>query len=304
MDRLEAMSLLVAAVDAGSLSAAARKLKMPLATVSRKIADLEARVNARMLIRTTRKLSLTEAGVAYVAAARRILEQVNEAERTAAGEFSSPRGELAIAAPIVFGRLHVLPVITDFLAAFPEINVRLSLSDRNVDLVDQHIDVAVRIGPLADSSLVATSVGSVRRVTCASPAYLARTGVPNAPSDLSRMTCVTFDALASTPPAWNFAAPGTGKDIIAPIHSRLSVNTAEAVIDAVTAGAGVTRVLSYQVAQAVRAGRIALVLREFEQAPLPVHLLHVAERALPLKTRSFVDFTAPRLRKALAAAAI
>jgi DNA-binding transcriptional LysR family regulator len=195
MDRLEAMSLLVAAVETGSLSAAGRKLGVPLPTVSRKISDLEAHLGTRLLTRSTRSLSLTDAGGAYVAACRRILEQVGDAERAASGEFQTPKGDLVIAAPIVFGRLHVLPVITDFLAAYPEINVQLSLSDRNADLIGDHIDLAVRIGTLPDSALIATRVGEERMIVCGSPAFFAGHGTPRTPDDLSSLPAITFDGL-------------------------------------------------------------------------------------------------------------
>jgi DNA-binding transcriptional LysR family regulator len=295
MDRLEAMSILVAAVDAGSLSAAGRALGVPLPTVSRKVAELEAHLGTRLLIRSTRRLTLTEAGAAYVAAGRRILDEVNEAERAAAGEYSAPRGELIVTAPVVFGRLHVLPVVTDFLAAFPEIGVRLALSDRNVDLVDDHVDLAVRIGALPDSKMIATRVGTVRRVVCGSPAYFAAQGEPRTPADLAGLACITFDVLSNAT-AWDFAAPGG----TVAVRSRLSVNTAEAAIDAAVAGAGVTRVLSYQVAQAVADGRLRIVLASFEFPPVPVSLVH-APGLMPLKLRAFRDFARPRLRRALGA---
>ena len=172
MDRFDAMSVLLAVVEEGSLSAGARRLRVPLTTVSRKVADLERHLRTRLLTRTSRRVDLTEAGQAYIAAARRILEQVGEAERATTGEYSAPRGELAVTAPVVFGRRHVVPIVTDFLAAYPEIAIRLFLIDRSVNLVEDHIDVAVRIGPLADSALVATRVGSVRRIVCATPDYL------------------------------------------------------------------------------------------------------------------------------------
>jgi DNA-binding transcriptional LysR family regulator len=293
MDRLEAMAILVAAVDAGSLSAAGRALGVPLPTVSRNVAELEAHLGTRLLIRSTRRLTLTEAGAAYVAASRRILDDVAEAERSAAGEYTAPRGELIVTAPVVFGRLHVLPVVTDFLAAFPEIAVRLALSDRNVDLAGDHVDLAVRIGALPDSRLIATRVGAVRRVVCGSPAYFAAHGEPRVPADLAGLACITFDVLGSAT-AWDFAAPGG----TVAIRSRLSVNTAEAAIDAAVAGAGVTRVLSYQVAQAVADGRLRIVLAPFEFPPAPVSLVH-APGLMPLKLRAFRDFAAPRLRKAL-----
>ncbi|TIX54789.1 MAG: LysR family transcriptional regulator, partial [Mesorhizobium sp.] len=173
MDRLEAMSLFVAAVEAGSLSAAGRRFGIPLATVSRKVSDLERHLKTRLLNRSTRQLTLTDAGHAYLAACRRILDEVGEAERAAAGEYSAATGELIITAPIVFGRLHVLPVVTGFLAAYPDVTIRLMLADRITQLSEEHIDLAVRIGELPDSSLVATRIGSIRRVVCASPAYLA-----------------------------------------------------------------------------------------------------------------------------------
>ncbi|TIT75955.1 MAG: LysR family transcriptional regulator, partial [Mesorhizobium sp.] len=172
MDRLDAMSLFVATVEAGSLSAAARRAGVPLATVSRKLSVLETHLKTRLLNRSARRLTLTDAGQSYLAACRRILEEVSEAERAAAGEYSSPTGELVITAPVVFGRLHVLPVVTAFLAAYPDVDIRLTLSDRITQLVEEHIDLAVRIGELPDSAMVAMRVGSIRRVVCASPAYL------------------------------------------------------------------------------------------------------------------------------------
>src|SRR5262245_32917624 len=185
MDRLESMSTLVAAVEAGSLSAAARKLGMPLATVSRKVSELEAHLHTRLVNRTSRRLTLTDAGRSYVAACKRILDDIGEAERAAAGEYVAPRGDPVITAPIVFGRLHVLPVATAFLKAYPEIDIRLTLADSVVDLQEHDVDLAVRIGELPDSSLIATRVGSIRRVVCGSPAYFATRGTPQSPRDLA-----------------------------------------------------------------------------------------------------------------------
>jgi DNA-binding transcriptional LysR family regulator len=300
MDRLEAMSLLVAVAEAGSLSAAARKFGVPLPTVSRKISDLEAHLNTRLLIRSTRKLALTGPGAAYVAAAKRILEEVSEAERAAAGEHAAPRGDLVITAPVVFGRLYVLPIIAEFLTRWPEINVRLVLADRNLHLIDDHIDIAVRIGALEDSALIATPVGAVRSVVCSSPAYFAAHGVPERPEDLSALTAVTFDPLSSSQQPWIFRDPKSKRELRAPLRSRLSVNTAEAAIDGAAVGLGVTRVLSYQVAQAVLDGRIQIVLAEYEPAPLPVSLIHAGHELTPLKVRMLLDFATPRLRARLA----
>lgn len=300
MDRLESMSMLVTAVEAGSISAAARRLGRPLATVSRKISELEAHLGTRLLNRSSRRLTLTDAGRSYVAACQRILEDVREAERAAAGEYSAPRGRLTVTAPIVFGRLHVLPVVAEFLAAYPEIDLRLVLADGVVNLFEEQIDLAVRIGDLPDSSLIATRVGAIRRVICASPAYLSARGTPDHPMDLGRHDCVTFEGLMA-PEAWRFAV---GKTVMSvPIRSRLVVNTAEAAIDAAVAGVGLTRVLSYQVAAALAEGRLAIVLEDYEPAPSPVSLVFGGGPPLPLKLRAFIDFAAPRLKARLAACA-
>ncbi|WP_331693836.1 LysR family transcriptional regulator [Pandoraea sputorum] len=297
MNRLESMSILIAVVDAGSLSAAARGLGMPLATVSRKVGELEAHLKTRLLHRTTRQLSLTEAGSAYVAACRRILEEIGEAERTATGEYVTPKGELVLTAPVVFGRLHVLPVVAEFLAQYPEIDVSLLLTDRVVHLMDEQADVALRIGHLPDSSMVASRIGTVRRVVCASPNYLATHGEPKKPQDLAGQACITFEVLASRR-AWEFGEGRTGQSV--PIRSRLAVNTAEAAISAAVLGVGFVRVLSYQVAQAVRDDALRVVLDDFEAAPLPVNLVHKGQTPLPLKLRAFLDFAAPRLRARIA----
>jgi DNA-binding transcriptional LysR family regulator len=298
MDRLESMSVFVAAVEAGSLSAAGRRLGIPLTTVSRKLSDLEARLKTRLLTRSTRQLGLTDTGRAYYESSKRILEGVAEAERAASGEYSAPRGELILTAPIVFGRLHVLPVVTEFLKAYPEIDIRLFLADSFVDLLESQIDLALRIGELPDSNLIATRVGEIRRVVCASPAYLADRGVPQSPADLSAHDCITFQGLTS-PKTWSFNAPGFAASV--PIHSRLVVNTAEAAIDAAVAGLGITRVLSYQIVASVRGERLSTILETFEPQPWPVSLLHTGQGLVPLKLRAFLDFAAPRLKARLAA---
>lgn len=298
MDRLEAMAVLLAVVEAGSFSGASRKLRVPLPTVSRKVSDLETHLKAQLLIRSTRKLTLTGAGADYIAASRRILEQVSDAESALAGEFIAARGELVVTAPIMFGRLHTLPVIHAFLEAFPDIRIRLMLSDRNVDLIDDHVDVAVRIGTLPDSSLVATRVGAVRRVVCGSPTYFAGHGKPKTLDDLSQHAAITFDMIGSSA-VWDFALPGAKKAQTVPVRSRLAVNSAEAAVDAAIASVGVTRVLSYQSAQAVKAGRLEIVLARFEPAPIPVNLIHAGQSLQPLKMRAFLDFVVPRLRERL-----
>ena len=296
MDRLESMSTLLAAVEAGSLSAASRELGMPLATVSRKVSELEAHLRTRLINRTSRHLALTDAGRSYVAACKRILEDIGEAERAAAGEYMARRGDLTVTAPIVFGRLHVLPVAIEFLQAYPDIDIQLALADRVVNLQEDDVDLAVRIGDLPDSSLVATRVGSIRRVVCGSPAYFAERDTPKRPGDLSTHDCITFEGLMS-PDAWKFAVGRSTVSVA--IHSRLIVNTAEAAIDAAITGLGITRVLSYQVANALRAGTLALALREFEPTPWPVSLVYAGQGLLPLKLRAFLDFAAPRLKARL-----
>jgi DNA-binding transcriptional LysR family regulator len=293
MDRLASMSILVTAVEEGSLSAAARRLRTPLATVSRKVSELEAHLKTRLLHRSSRQLALTDAGRAYVEACRRILEDVGEAERAASGEYGAPKGELIITAPIVFGRLHVLPIVTDFLKAFADIDIRLVLADRVLNLVEDHVDLAVRIGTLPDSSLVATRVGSIRQVVCGSPAYFADRGIPQSPAELRSHDCITFEGLMSTH-AWTFSTGKSPTDVA--IRSRLTLNTAEAAIDAAMAGVGIARVLSYQCANAVAAGALTVVLKSFEPAPWPVSLVYAGQRFLPLKLRAFLDFATPRLK--------
>jgi DNA-binding transcriptional LysR family regulator len=293
MDRLESMATLLAAVDAGSLSAASRRLGMPLATVSRKVSELEAHLGTRLLLRTSRRLGLTEAGRSYVEACKRIIENIDEAERAASGEYSAPRGSLLVTAPIVFGRLHVLPVVLDFLKKYPDIDIRISLADRVINLWEDHIDLAVRIGQLPDSSLIALRVGSIGRVVCGSPRYFERRGTPKRPADLTAHDAITFEGLASTQ-GWTFGSGPTAATVA--VRSRLIVNTAEAALDAAIAGMGITRVLSYQAANAVRAKKLALVLRPFEPEPAPVSLVYAGRGLLPIKVRAFLDFAAPRLK--------
>jgi DNA-binding transcriptional LysR family regulator len=298
MDRLASMSVFVAVVAAGSFSAASRQLRMPLPTVSRKVAEIESHLNAKLLVRSTRKLMLTEAGQAYVEDCRRILEAVTEAERGASGQYNVPQGELSITAPIVFGRLHVVPVMTEFLRAYARVDARLLLIDRPLNLIEDRLDLAVRVGPLPDSRLVASKVGQIRRVVCGSPAYLEERGTPKTPQDLLKHECVTFAGLAGAG-SWTFRDHQMVR-----VHSRLTTSTAEAAIDATLTGIGLTCTLSYQIAESVKARRLVVVLRKFEPAPLPVSLLYVHETRITAKLRAFVDFAAPRLRARLTRAAI
>jgi DNA-binding transcriptional LysR family regulator len=300
LDRLDAMSVLLAAVESGSLSKASRTLGLSLATVSRKVAELETHLNATLLIRSAKGLELTPAGRTFVTAAKAILEQLTEAERAAAGEYTKPKGDLVVTAPIMFGRLHVLPVVTAFLEAFPEVSVGLVLTDRITHFLDDQVDVALRIGALPDSGLIATRLGSVRRVICGSPAYLNAKGLPKTLDDLAEHDVISFESVSS-PTTWAFESDGVIVDV--PLRSRLSVNTIDAAIDAGLSGAGLIRAVSYQVVDFVRAGRLRTVLRTFEPSPRPVHLVYDTRSRLPLKLRAFIDFAVPLLRERLTQAA-
>jgi DNA-binding transcriptional LysR family regulator len=301
VDRLDAMSVLLAAVDCGSLSKASRKLRQPLATVSRKVSELENYLNAALLVRSTKGLELTPAGRSYVAGAKAILEQLHEVERTASGEYTEPKGDLVVTAPIMFGRLHALPIASRFLEAFPDVAVRLMLTDRITHFLEDQVDVALRIGELPDSSLTVTRVGSVRRVMCASPDYLKAHGTPAVPAELSQHSVISFERV-SAPTTWRFEKGG--EELDASFRARLSVNTIDAAIDAGLAGTGLIRAVSYQVAEYVRAQRLVLVLEGFEPAPQPVHVVYDRQNRLPLKLRAFIDFVIPRLRERLRQAAL
>ncbi len=248
----------------------------------------------RLLNRTTRAISLTEAGARFLVGARRLLTDFDEIERAAVGEGAAPRGELRITAPIVFGRLHVMPVVTEFLGRFPDVMTALTLVDRPIDLVEEGFDVAVRIGTLAESSAIATRVGAVRQIVVAAPKYLEQHGTPRAPSDLAAHTLIAFSGISAAD-RWVFRA-GTTETAVA-IKPRLAVNTAEAAIDAAGAGFGVTRVLSYQAADAIASGSLLRVLLDHEGPDLPIHLLYPGGRYPPPKLRAFLDFCAPRLRR-------
>lgn len=297
MDRLDAMSVLLAAVESGSLSKASRDLRLPLATVSRKVAELEAHLKATLLIRSAKGLELTPAGRSYVTAAKSILEQLTEAERAAAGEYTEPKGDLVVTAPIMFGRMHVLPVVTRFLEAYSEVSVGLVMTDRVAHFLEDQVDIALRIGPLPDSNLIATRLGAVRHVICASPDYLAANGIPRTLDDIAKHRVVSFQSVSALS-TWIFEQAGA--ETAVSFRSRLSVNTIDAAIDAALSGAGLVRAVSYQIADYVRAGRLAVVLEEFEPQHRPVHLVYDSQNRLPLKLRAFVDFVVPRLRERLA----
>jgi len=296
MDRLEAMMILLAAIDTGSLSAASRKLRIPLATVSRRMSELEAHLNVRLLVRGTRKLTLTEAGRGYVASCRRVLEDIAEVERTTSGEYHAPQGELVISIPPVLGRIHVMPVIVEFQRAFPQIRMRVQLTDRLVNLLEERVDLVLRIGEQPSSSLVSTRVGLLRQVVCASPAYLKTHSVPAEPDDLRSHDCVAYEGYAMGS-NWTFLS--RGRSVKVEVPSRLIVNSVEAAVVAAVEAAGIARVASYQVEELIKSGTLVRLLEVFEPQPAPVHLMYAGQGQIPLKLRAFIDFAAPRLRERL-----
>jgi DNA-binding transcriptional LysR family regulator len=298
MDRTDAIAVFIAVADHGSFAAAARRLGRSPASVTRAVADLESRLGVRLLTRTTRAVSTTEAGQRFLGGAKRVLADLDEIERAAAGQGTAPRGELRLTAPILFGRLHVLPIVTEFLDCFPEVQAALALVDRPVDLVEEGLDVAVRIGALGESSAVATRVGALRRIVVASPDYLARRGTPQRPADLSDHDVVAFSGIAGVE-HWVFRE--AARDVNVAIRPRLVVSTAEAAIDAARAGFGLTRVLSYQAAEDVARGSLRRVLPGYEGDEVPIHLVYPGGRHPPPKLRAFLDFTTPRLRRRCAA---
>jgi DNA-binding transcriptional LysR family regulator len=298
MDRLEAMSIVLLTVEKGSLTAAAKALNLPLPTVSRKVSELEAHLGTKLLHRSTRKLTMTDAGHAYIDGVRRIMDDIEEVERAASGEYRTPRGELVLTAPLLFGHRYIFPIVADFLAAYPEINVRLLLSDRNLHLYDDHVDMAVRLGVLPDSNMIATRVGSMDTLVCASPDLLAAHGVPKHPAELERLPCVVFAGPSSA--TWSFRDPATKREFDVNIAPRLSVTSADTAVEAALRRTGLTRLYRYHCADQLRAGTLEQVLQEFDVEPIPIHLVHGERGLLPLKMRVFLDFAAERLRSDLA----
>jgi DNA-binding transcriptional LysR family regulator len=289
MDRIEDIEVFAEVADRGSFVEAARRLNRSPTAVTRAVADLEARLGVRLLNRTTRAVSLTDVGARFLGGARRVLADLAEIEQAAAGQGTAPRGELAITAPMLFGRLHVLPIVIAFMRAFTDVRARLTLIDRPVDLVEERLDAAIRIGPLADSSAIATRLGALRRVVVASPAYLAAHGAPSTPDDIVAHDVITFGGLGR----WEFA------ERVVRVAPRLTVNTAEAAIDATVAGLGLTRVLSYQAVDALARGDVVQVLGAHGRDETPVHLLYPGGAHPPPKLRAFIDFAVPRLRQRL-----
>ncbi len=289
MDRLDAMQAFVAVADLRGFAPAARKLGLSPSAVTRLVAALEERLGARLLQRTTRSVALTDAGTRYLERARRILADVEEAESSAEGERSSPRGRLVISAPVGFGRLHVGPLVSAYLQRHREVSCDLRLSDRIINLVEEGVDAAVRIGHLPDSTLVARQVGRMRRIVVASKAYLKARGKPGTPADLAMHDTVQFGA-ATAAAEWRFVADG--REVRIASAPRFSTNSADAAIQYAEQDGGLTRVLAYQAAAAIRRGTLEVVLQEFEEPALPIHVVYPTSRLLSAKVRAFVDLVA------------
>lgn len=288
------MRVFVAVAEARGFAAGARNLAMSAPAVTRAIAALEERVGAPLLRRTTRVVKLTDAGARFLADCKRILADVDDAESAVAGSHAALRGPLVITAPVLFGRLFVAPIVLEFLDANPSVNARVLFADRVVDLLDDNIDVAIRIAHLSPlASFVAARVGTVRRVTVASPAFLQKHGTPKTPADLEPLDAIAF-AHGPSAPDWSFAN-GDATLSVRP-RIRLITSSTDVSVSAAVAGCGVTRALSYQVASDVRAGRLVVVLRDYEPPPLPVHVVHRDGHRGSARVRAFVTLAVRRLR--------
>lgn len=294
MDKLRAMQVFVRIVETGSLTAAAEALDVSAPSVVRTLAALEHAVGARLLNRTTRRSSLSDEGREYYERCRRVLAEVEAADAALSARRVEPRGRLRLTAPVMYGRMRVAPVVTEFLAKYPEVEVELLLLDRVVDLVEEGIDAALRISHLPETSLVATRVGETRRVVCAAPAYLRRAGAPATPADLERHRCVLFTGLTGGHD-WTFAGEPPAR---VPIRPILRTNQFDVAIDAVRQGLGCGQFLCYQVQSLVERGDVVRILEEFEPPPVPVQIVYPQARLLSANVRAFVDLAVPRLRGA------
>jgi DNA-binding transcriptional LysR family regulator len=301
MDRLDAITAFAAVARTGGFSAASRALGTPVATLSRKVALLEASLGVRLFVRTTRHVALTEGGQRYFAACSRVIDALRDADEEVTGEYHEPKGDLVITAPLGFGQQHLQPVVQEFLRAYGQVNVHLQLSDRILPLVEEHVDCALRIGTLADSSLVAREVGAIRIVVCAAPDYLKARGLPTDLSALATHDCISWTGLGPWR-AWNMTVREGGAPVQqpVPIRARLSTTTPESALQAAIAGLGLVQATSYQVAPHVASGRLVPVLTAYDGEPVPVSLVYPGYRLMPLKLRALLDFAAPRLQQRLA----
>ncbi|HJV26931.1 MAG TPA: LysR family transcriptional regulator [Aromatoleum sp.] len=301
MDKLRAMAIFVQIVEAGSLTGAAERLQTSLTSVVRTLAALEQVLSVRLLNRTTRRITLTDEGREYFERCRRLLADVEDAEQALSARQQRPTGRLAITAPVMFGRLHVAPLVTDFLTAYPQVRVELLLLDRAVDMLEEGIDVAIRIGSLPESSLVAIPLGTTRYVVCASPDYLGRHGSPLHPGDLKDHRCVRFTGV--TPGTeWEFSCAGRPERF--GISDILATNQVDAALDACTKGLGCGRFLAYQVHDLMAEGRLVRVLQDYEPDARPVNLIYLHSRLLSPRIRAFVDWAVARLRQRLLAVSV
>lgn len=294
MDKFRALLVFSKVADLGGFAAAARNLNMSPPAVTRTISILEGELGVRLFVRTTRSVMLTESGRRFLEDAKRILVDLEQAENAAVGTYAEPKGLLNLTSSVLFGRLFITPILADFLGHYPKIEARTLYVDRIVNLIDEGVDVGVRIGPLADSSLMAVRCGSVRQVVFAAPEYLEQAGEPESPDDLNRH--VLINSLALSPSGqWQFDHLGNPK--LVRVHPRISMNTNDAVIEMALRGQGLARLLSYQVAPYLADGRLKAVLSDFEPAPAPVHIVHHEGRMVSAKIRAFVDFAASRLKR-------
>lgn len=293
MDRLHLMTVFVAVAEAESFAGGARRLGMSPPAVTRAVSALEERLGVRLLTRTTRIVRPTEAGLRYLEDARRIIAEIDEADEAAAGVNAEPRGRLAVTAPVLFGRMFVMPAIVEYLQRYPAVDVSALFLDRVVNLIEEGLDVGIRIGHLPDSSMKAIKVGQVRSIVCASPSYLDVHGEPRMPGDLRRHTLIAASGLSPTA-EWKFFEKG--KPLSVRVQTRLTVTTNDAAIESAVAGFGLTRLLSYQVAPYLASGQLKVVLSDYEPPPLPIHVIHREGRQSAAKVRAFVDTIVQRLR--------
>jgi DNA-binding transcriptional LysR family regulator len=286
MDRIDAMQAFVAVADLEGFAPAARKLGLSPSGVTRLIAALEQRLGARLLQRTTRSVTLTDVGARYLERIRRILADIEEAEGAAEGERTRPSGRLVISAPLGFGRLHVSPVMTAYLKCYPEVAGELRLSDRMINLVEDGVDLAVRIGHLPDSSLVARHVGEMRRIVVASSGYLKQHGEPKTPDAVATHETIQFGVLSASPD-WRFT--DGDREVRVAYSPRFSTNSADAAIQHAEQDGGLVQVMAYQAAEAIKRGRLQIVLAKFEVPALPIHVVYPTSRLLSAKVRTFID---------------
>jgi len=293
LDRFLSLQVFVNIAETGGFAAAARKLNMSPPAVTRAISALEDRIGTRLFIRTTRSVRLTESGERFLIDSKRILTELEEAEEAAIGSHSAPRGEIHITAPVLFGRMYISPLLGQFLKTYPLVNAQTMFVDRVVNMMDEGMDVAVRIGPLPDSSLTAIKVGQVRRVVFTATSYLEKHGIPQHPNDLIKHQLIQATAVGSAP-EWTFQDKKGPFTI--PITPRLRMNTNDAVIMMVQKGVGISRLLSYQIAPYLLQNQFKTILSDYEEEPLPVHILHQEGRLVSAKVRTCVDYLVDQLR--------